>query len=67
MERNCGRNGGRLESNSRRGTRDCGIFAQDYGQAGSIDFFGKPGLPGAMSGDRSYLVSGVRAAIRAIA
>src|SRR5205807_9924177 len=27
---------------------DCGIFAQDYGQAGSVDFFGHAhGLPGA--------------------
>jgi 4-amino-4-deoxy-L-arabinose transferase-like glycosyltransferase len=34
---------------------DCGIFAQDYGQAGAIDFFGRRhGLPGAMSGDRTY-------------
>ncbi|HVO59594.1 MAG TPA: glycosyltransferase family 39 protein [Terriglobales bacterium] len=41
--------------------RDCGIFAQDYGQAGAIDFFGgKHGLPGAMSGDRSYFLWGPR-------
>jgi hypothetical protein len=39
--------------------RDCGIFAQDYGQAGAIDFFGrKQGLPGAMSGDRTYWLWG---------
>ncbi len=38
---------------------DCGIFAQDYGQAGAIDFFGRVhGLPGAMSGDRSYFLWG---------
>lgn len=38
---------------------DCGIFAQDYGQAGSIDFFGRrQGLPGAMSGDRTYWLWG---------
>jgi hypothetical protein len=40
---------------------DCGIFAQDYGQAGAIDFFGrKQGLPGAMSGDRTYWLWGPR-------
>jgi hypothetical protein len=40
---------------------DCGIFAQDYGQAGAIDFFGRPqGLPGAMSGDRTYWLWGPR-------
>ena len=38
---------------------DCGIFAQDYGQAGAIDFFGRrQGLPGAMSGDRTYWLWG---------
>jgi hypothetical protein len=38
---------------------DCGIFAQDYGQAGAIDFFGRPrGMPGAMSGDRTYWLWG---------
>jgi len=40
---------------------DCGIFAQDYGQAGAIDFFGRrQGLPGAMSGDRTYFLWGPR-------
>ncbi len=40
---------------------DCGIFAQDYGQAGAIDFFGhKQGLPSAMSGDRTYWLWGPR-------
>ena len=38
---------------------DCGIFAQDYGQAGAIDFFGRAhGMPGAMSGDRTYWLWG---------
>jgi len=40
---------------------DCGIFAQDYGQAGAIDFFGpSAGLPAAMSGDRTYFLWGPR-------
>ncbi len=40
---------------------DCGIFAQDYGQAGAIDFFGRAhGLPGALSGDRTYWLWGPR-------
>lgn len=40
---------------------DCGIFAQDYGQAGAIDFFGKSaGLPPALSGDRTYFLWGPR-------
>lgn len=38
---------------------DCAIFAQDYGQAGAIDFFGRAqGLPGGMSGDRTYWLWG---------
>jgi hypothetical protein len=38
---------------------DCGIFAQDYGQAGAVDFFGRRhGLPGALSGDRTYFLWG---------
>jgi Dolichyl-phosphate-mannose-protein mannosyltransferase len=37
----------------------CGIFAQDYGQAGAIDFFDrKLGLPPALSGDRTYWLWG---------
>ena len=41
--------------------RDCGIFSQDYGQAGAIDFFGHEyGLPHAISGDRSYWLWGSR-------
>jgi hypothetical protein len=40
-------------------SKDCGIFAQDYGQAGAIDFFdGKLGLPPALSGDRTYWLWG---------
>lgn len=40
---------------------DCGIFGQDYGQAGAIDFFGrKLGLPPALSGDRTYWLWGPR-------
>jgi len=38
---------------------DCGIFAQDYGQAGAIDFFyQRQGLPPAISGDRTYWLWG---------
>jgi hypothetical protein len=41
--------------------KDCGIFAQDYGQAGAIDFFDhKLGLPPALSGDRTYWLWGPR-------
>jgi hypothetical protein len=40
-------------------SKACGIFAQDYGQAGAIDFFDrKLGLPPAMSGDRTYWLWG---------
>jgi hypothetical protein len=40
---------------------DCAIFAQDYGQAGAIDFFGRQqGLPPAISGDRTYFLWGPR-------
>jgi hypothetical protein len=39
----------------------CGIFAQDYGQAGAIDFFGpRYGLPPALSGHQSYYLWGPR-------
>jgi len=39
----------------------CGIFAQDYGQAGSIDFFGpRYGLPPALSGHQTYYLWGPR-------
>jgi Dolichyl-phosphate-mannose-protein mannosyltransferase len=41
--------------------QDCGIFAQDYGQAGAIDFLGRSrGLPLALSGDRTYFLWGPR-------
>ena len=41
--------------------RDCGIFAQDYGQAGAIDFFGRrQGLPPALSGHQTYFLWGPR-------
>ena len=40
---------------------DCGIFAQDYGQAGAIDFFGpRYGLPPALSGHQTYYLWGPR-------
>lgn len=40
---------------------DCGIFAQDYGQAGAIDFLGRRyGLPPALSGHQSYFLWGPR-------
>ena len=39
----------------------CGIFAQDYGQAGAIDFLGRPyGLPPALSGHQTYFLWGPR-------
>jgi Dolichyl-phosphate-mannose-protein mannosyltransferase len=41
--------------------RDCGIFAQDYGQAGAIDFLGRRyGLPRALSGHQSWFLWGPR-------
>ena len=40
---------------------DCAIFAQDYGQAGAIDFLGRPqGLPPAISGHQTYFLWGPR-------
>jgi hypothetical protein len=40
---------------------DCGIFAQNYGQAGAIDFFGRRyGLPPVLSGNQSYFLWGPR-------
>jgi hypothetical protein len=48
----------RLTPEERQG-KNCGIFAQDYGQAGAIDFFDrKLGLPPALSGDRTYWLWG---------
>src|SRR5947207_8522168 len=41
--------------------KKAGIFAQDYGQAGAIDFFGpKYGLPPALSGHQNYFLWGPR-------
>src|SRR3954469_4855069 len=41
--------------------RDCGIFAQDYGQAGAIDFLGRSyGVPPALSGHQTYFLWGPR-------
>ena len=41
--------------------RIVGIFCQDYGQAGAIDFFGKKyGLPPALSGHQNYFLWGPR-------
>jgi 4-amino-4-deoxy-L-arabinose transferase-like glycosyltransferase len=40
---------------------DCGIFAQNYGQAGAIDFFGRRyGLPPALSGHQTNFLWGPR-------
>jgi len=40
---------------------DCGIFAQDYGQAGAIDFLGrKYGLPPSISGHQTWWLWGPR-------
>ena len=40
---------------------DCAIFAQDYGQAGSIDFLGRQyGLPPSLSGHQSWWIWGPR-------
>ena len=39
----------------------CAIFAQDYGQAGAIDFYGpRYGLPPALSGHQTYWLWGPR-------
>ena len=41
--------------------RDCGIFAQDYGQAGAIDFLGRRyGLPASLSGHQTWFLWGPR-------
>jgi len=41
--------------------KDCSIFAQDYGQAGAIDFLGpKYGLPPALSGHQTWWIWGPR-------
>jgi len=41
--------------------KDCGIFAQDYGQAGAIDFLGpRYGLPQSLSGHQTWWLWGPR-------
>ena len=41
--------------------KDCAIFAQNYGQAGAIDFLGpKYGLPPALSGHQTWFLWGSR-------
>lgn len=48
----------RLSADERPG---CGIFAQDYGLAGSIDFFGpRYGLPPSLSGHQTWWLWGPR-------
>jgi hypothetical protein len=49
---------GQLSPEERPG---CAIFAQDYGQAGAIDFLGRRyGLPPALSGHQTYFLWGPR-------
>src|SRR5581483_11322365 len=44
-----------------RKDENCGIFAQDYGQAGAIDFLGrKYGLPKSLSGHQTWFLWGPR-------
>jgi hypothetical protein len=44
-----------------RAGNNCGIFAQDYGQAGAIDFLGRKfGLPKSLSGHQSWFLWGPR-------
>lgn len=44
-----------------RQDENCGIFAQDYGQAGAIDFLGrKYGLPESLSGHQTWFLWGPR-------
>ena len=38
----------------------CGIFCQNYMQAGAIDFYGQSGLPHAICGHNSYWLWGMR-------
>jgi Dolichyl-phosphate-mannose-protein mannosyltransferase len=41
--------------------QDCGIFAQDYGQAGAIDFLGRRyGLPASLSAHQTWFLWGPR-------
>jgi hypothetical protein len=40
---------------------DCGVFAQDFGQAGAIDFLGRRyGLPASLSGHQTWFLWGPR-------
>ena len=40
---------------------DCGVFGQNYGQAGAVDFYGRRyGLPPALSGHQTYYLWGSR-------
>jgi Dolichyl-phosphate-mannose-protein mannosyltransferase len=42
-------------------SKGCGIFAQDYGQAGAIDFFDRGrGLPPTLSGNQTWFLWGPR-------
>lgn len=44
-----------------RKDKACGIFAQDYGQAGAIDFLGRQyGLPQSLSGHQTWFLWGPR-------
>ncbi len=44
-----------------RKNENCGIFAQDYGQAGAIDFLGRRyGLPRSLSGHQTWFLWGPR-------
>ena len=44
-----------------RQDENCGIFAQDYGQAGAIDFFGRRhGLPPSLSAHQTWYLWGPR-------
>jgi dolichyl-phosphate-mannose-protein mannosyltransferase len=44
-----------------RQDENCGIFAQDYGQAGAIDFLGRRyGLPASLSGHQTWYLWGPR-------
>lgn len=50
----------RLSPEERR-DENCGIFAQDYGQAGAIDFLGRRyGLPRSLSGHQTWFLWGPR-------
>jgi hypothetical protein len=54
----------RLSPDERK-DENCGIFAQDYGQAGAIDFLGRRyGLPPALSGDRTLFPLGTARLLR---